>query len=368
MPRFFSDGNFPTTARRVKNRGPARTRRGFTLLELILSLSLIVVATTLIGFLMQMYSRNFATRADDIRRQQLARALLNMIAEDIRAVVLEQEYDGSALEKQLGGGGSQGSSGGDGGAPTDDSGLASDSMSTGATDSSMAGGDSSATGDLTEVSTALPPGLYGNQFSLMVEVSRLPRQDEYLAQPNSMLEGTLNDIPSDIKTVAYFVQSATTMGVSDEMAVFSAAPDMLAPGGDSSGLVRRALDRGIATYAEEIGDVTRLQQSGDLVAPEVIAVEFSYFDSSLAQWVFEWDSSTQSLPWLVQISLAMQSAEASEEFPFEPGTPISSITLQDRETYGIEIYELVVAIPGANLKAADASAMDTAAGMDSVGL
>ena len=70
----------------------------------------------------------------------------------------------------------------------------------------------------------------------------------------------------------------------------------------------------------------------------------------------------------MQITLAMQSASASSEFEFQPGTPISNITLQDRDTYGIEVYELVVAIPGANLVAADAASSDAAAGMDSLGL
>ena len=83
-------------------RSDAGMRKGFSLLELMLALALIVMATAIIGSLLQMYSRNFATRGEDIRRKQLARALLNMIAEDIRAVVLEQEYDTSVLEQQLG--------------------------------------------------------------------------------------------------------------------------------------------------------------------------------------------------------------------------------------------------------------------------
>ncbi len=88
-----------------------RSRRAaFTLIELLLALALIVVATGLIGYIMQMYARNFTTKADDIRRKQLAKAVLTMIAEDIRAVVLEQEYDGSVLQQQMGvsGGGQSG--------------------------------------------------------------------------------------------------------------------------------------------------------------------------------------------------------------------------------------------------------------------
>ena len=45
-----------------------------------------------------------------------------------------------------------------------------------------------------------------------------------------------------------------------------------------------------------------------------------------------------------------------------------NLTFEDQKAYGLEVYELVVAIPGANLVAADAAAADAAAGMESVGL
>lgn len=333
-------------------------RRAFTLLELMLSLSLIVMATALIGSLMQMYARNFETRGDDIRRMQLARAVLNMIAEDIRSVVLEQEYDPSVLEQQLGAGGGQA-------APADPAAGTSDLASAG----DAAGSDAMAPeGDLADtVTTSYPPGIYGDQFTLMVDVSRLPRPDEYLVQQTSILDGTLTDVPGDIKTVTYFVQSSSSQGVADSMDVFrEASGDPLT--GYASGLVRRALDRGVVAYAEELGDSQRIARTGDLVAPEVIALEFAYFDSELAQWVYEWDSSQQSLPWLIQVSLAIQSATGSEKFKVEAGTPLNTLSLEDRQSYGIEVFELVVAIPGANLVAADAASADAAAGMDSLGL
>lgn len=335
-------------------------RRAFTLLELMLSLSLIVMATALIGSLMQMYARNFETRGDDIRRMQLARAVLNMIAEDIRSVVLEQEYDPTVLEQQLGAGG-----GGGAAAPADPAAETSGLASAG----DPAGSDAMAPeGDLAETATtSYPPGIYGDQYTLMVDVSRLPRPDEYLVQQTSMLDGTLTDVPGDIKTVTYFVQSSSSQGVADNMDVFrEASGDPMT--GYASGLVRRALDRGVVAYAEELGDSQRIARTGDLVAPEVIALEFAYFDNELAQWVYEWDSSQQSLPWLIQVSLAIQSATGSEKLKVEAGTPLNTLSLEDRQNYGIEVFELIVAIPGANLVAADAASADAAAGMDSLGL
>jgi prepilin-type N-terminal cleavage/methylation domain-containing protein len=350
-----------------------KKKGGFTLIELLLSLALIVVATGLIGYIMQMYARNFTSKGDDIRRKQLAKAVLTMIADDIRAVVLEQEYDGSVLEQQFGSSG--GGQGGGAAADQSGSGLASDSMDQGlSADSDSSGGsdlasDATSDGSMDTTGTALmtasyPPGIYGDQYTLMVDVSRLPRADEYLAQQTSLVEGILNDVPGDIKTVLYYVQSASNQGVKDDMNIFVPDPGSANPtDAFASGLVRRALDRSVTAYAQEMGDTDRLMRTGDLVAPEVVSLEFAYFDGSQGQWVYQWDSTQLSLPLLVQISIAMQSASGSEVSRLEPGTPISSLSLEDQQAYGVEVYELVVAIPGANLEVADA-----AAGMESMGL
>ncbi len=332
----------------------SKQRAAFTLLEVILSLALIVVATALIGSLMQIFARNFATRGDDIRREQLARALLSQIADDIRGVVMPQEYDPSVLEQLMG------ASGGGGGAaaPTGEtSGLASEAMEPAAT---------SATSDVLSetVTTALPPGIYGDQYSLIVDVSRIPRPDEYVLQQATLVDSFLTDVPGDMKTVTYYVQQPTNMGIEDSLLQFGAPTGQASA--YSAGLVRRQLDRGVTAYAEEMGDTQRLQQTGDLLAPEVVALEFAYFDG--VDWLFDWDSSTQSLPWLIEITLAMQSASASEASQLTPGISISMMSYADRQAYGVEVYQLVVAIPGAQLHAADAAAADEAAGMESMGL
>jgi prepilin-type N-terminal cleavage/methylation domain-containing protein len=337
----------------ARNKKQRKHRSGFTLIELMLSLALIVVATALIGSLMQLYASSFATRGDDIRRAQLARSILTLIAEDIRSVVVEQEYDPSVLEQLLGASSGGGESTEDPAAST--SGLASEEV----------GGEGMSAGtDLAMTATAsLPPGIYGTQFQLMVDVSRVPRPDEYIRLQQSMIDNTLTDIPGDMKTVTYYVQAATTQGVEDAMAAFGSGTENA---GFNSGLVRRQLDRAITSYAEEMGDTQRLLRTGDIVAPEVISLEFAFFDGT--QWLTQWDSSTQSLPWLVQISLAMQSATGARKGKLEPGIQINTLGLADRLNYGVEIYQLVVAIPGAQLRAADAASADQAAGMESMGL
>jgi type II secretory pathway pseudopilin PulG len=348
-----------------------KARSAFTLLEMLLALSLIVLAIALIGGLMQIFTTNFERRGDDIRRAQLAKSLLNMIADDIRAVVLEQPYDESVLQQMLGGGGGQNAtaSGGDAGAE-DDMALG-DTGSTGLADSSTSTDLGTGELELTEA-TSLPPGIYGTATELMIDVSRVPRTDEYIPEQQSILQNSLVDVPGDMKTVTYYIQTPTNQGIDDTLSVFAApvAPtDGLASNAATSapgGLVRRQLDRAVLAYAEETGNVTSMFQTGDLVAPEVVSLEFSYFDG--AQWLQQWSSQDQSLPWLVQVSLAMQSASGAAKSKVEPGVLLNSLSASDRQAYGIEVYQIVVAIPGAQLKAADAASANEAAGMEAMGL
>ncbi len=387
-------------------------RRGFTLLELMLSLALTVVAISLIGSIMQLYSRDFRTRGEDIRRKQLARSLLAMIADDIRATLTEQKFDASVLQQMLGASSGGGAAAGGGGAQMAAGGMG----STGGTGSSTGGtgggagglgggsslsrlggnagtgglggasalggtsalggasssssstssetGSDTATEDLALTATALPVGLYGSQYQLLLDISRLPRPDEYLIQQASLVAGNLTDVPGDAKTVCYYVQSPTTMGVVDKLTELTG---QATAGIYATGLVRRQLDRAVSAFAEEQGQMDQLLRTGDLVAPEVVSIEFGYFDGT--QWLTSWDSSTQGLPWLIQITLAIQSASGEKRAPYTPGTPVSLMPLEDRLTYGIEAYDVVVAIPGAQLQAAEAAASaEEEAGMESLGL
>ncbi|GIW96834.1 MAG: prepilin-type N-terminal cleavage/methylation domain-containing protein [Pirellulaceae bacterium] len=347
------------TSRRLTT--DSRQRGGFTLVELMLAMALVVIAAALVGSIMQLYARNFTTRSEDVRRMQLAHAILHMIANDIRAVVLEQEYDGTVLQQQLGGA----SDGNASGTTPSSTGTTVESLPASSSDLGVAtDGDSTATSSVSDASLLadLPPGLYGDQYSLTLDVSRVPRPDEYFVEQPSLMEGTLPDVPGDIKTVTYYVQAPSIQGVTDDLNV------LVGGDGSSAGLVRRALDRGVLRNAQEAGNLQAADRTGELIAPEVVGLEFAYYDGEMGQWVYQWDSSQQSLPWLVQIIIAIQMASGEEAGTFQPGTPISSLTLEDRQAFGIEVYELMVAIPGAQLKAASQGDVDAAAGLDSMGL
>ena len=339
-----------------------RQRYAFTLLELILSLALTAVIAGLIGSLIQLYLVNQETGRDSVRQAQMARAILNMIAEDVRTTVRYQKFDTSGLVQLLstdtgssGGGASGGGGSGGGGA------------SGGGASGGGAGGVSTSTAP-----AALPPGIYGSSTSIEIDVSRLPRPDEYYPKMGNTSTGTLGDMPSDVKTVGYYVQSPRSDGVQDslgqlsqEAATLTSAP-VASPNG---GLVRRSVDRAVTQYAYEIAQSSQLLRTGELIAPEVLALEFQYFDG--ATWQTQWDGSQQGLPHVVKITIAMQRDSLAKSKPLDPGIAISSITTSMRQEYGIEVYSTNTIIPGAQLLVAPqgtTASGSTNNGMSSVGL
>ncbi len=385
-------------------------RAGYTLLELLLALLLTVLVSGLIGMLLQLYYRSSDISQAEVQQAQVARNLLRMIGDDLRSVVRYQEFDDATLTAVLGtgaGGDSGGASGGDaaagdttggasgtgssssvgtGGASDASAGIGgptqsgtggattsgSSSMgsdSSGAASSMMSEGDGSSTTSNLAGSTTPPPtpGLYGNQFELLIDVSRLPRPDQYFALQNNIMDTQLSDVPSDIKSVCYYVQaSGMTDGVQDPLqngsltGIAMETPKVTATSG--GGLVRRQLDRSITQWANEQGQSDRLSRTGELLAPEVVSLEFSYFDGT--EWLTQWDSSQQKLPMIVRVQLAMQDPRIASQNPLPAGNPISSLGADQIQSYGVRVYELLVAIPGAQLLQSEG----TDSGMQSLGL
>ena len=131
-------------------------------------------------------------------------------------------------------------------------------------------------------------------------MTRLPRVDEYssLAAPDG---ASLVNIPSDVKTVAYYVKSAD--GTAEPGSANFGRAATVSQGG--TGLIRRQLARAVTKYANNGGNSQALSNTGDVVAPEVSAIEFRYFDGSA--WANSWDSTeTRSLPMAVEINLSIR--------------------------------------------------------------
>lgn len=275
----------------------AGLNRAFTLLEVLLTLAMSVVLMGLIGTAFQFYAVDMNVRNMDIQQTQMAAAVMQMIEDDLRATLHSEPADMSGLEELLSsslGGEEEGDK--SGGGEEEDLSAAGISMEE----------------DIVEEMDAVPlnltsgvavlqtPGLIGNQYQIQLDLSRLPRLEEYV-QMMDQTTATLQDVPSDLKTVAYYVQSDdSTVGVLDSLAELD--PD--ATDLTSGGLVRRSLDRAATLEAATMGNISTLNQTGDLLAPEVKAIEFSYWDG--LTWQLEWSSDEfGELPLAVQVTIYM---------------------------------------------------------------
>ncbi len=268
-------------------------RRAFTLLEVVLTLAMSVVLMVLVGAAIQFYARDMNVRDMDIRQTQLAAAVMQMIEDDLRATLHSVPMDTAPLEELF-----AASTGGQGGGgQTEDlsaAGIESDETAVPIEDSTEVDLQSG-------VAVLQTPGLIGNQYQIQLDLSRLPRLEEYVA----MLDETtadIDDVPSDIKTVAYFVQGAGVIGgVQDQLNTLDPDPSLTSQGG----LVRRSLDRAVTVQAASTGSLSLLNQTGELLAPEIVGIEFSYWDG--VTWQLQWSSDEfGELPLAVQVRLSMR--------------------------------------------------------------
>jgi hypothetical protein len=210
--------------------------------------------------------------------------------------------------------------------------------------------NSGATGEegeaATDASTSVV-GLYGTANELRFDISRLPRVDQY----QSLMSGSelsATDIPSDIKTVVYFVRDAES--------VTSGVPTPTTTG-RGQGLMRAELDRAVSAWSEMNGDVDSAYYDAKLLADEVTGLEFQYFDG--AAWTTDWNSVEMGgLPLAVEVLLTVQP-------PLSADAEAAAASLSDEETLATEeTYRLVVRLPtavSAETRAMQAEAEETAA-------
>lgn len=332
---------------RTQRRQRRRNSGGFTLIEVILALFLSVIVLSAITTAIFLHVSVLDKRRGRIERAQLARNILHRMADDIRSAVQYKPVDVSQLEQMMSGvdltsllasdaAGAMLGEAAESGMTTDDlSGMA-DSLGGGsqnaATSGLTSGGDmgmeedSANTTDI--ASSAAPPtepGIYGNELELQIDTSRMPRKDQY----NPLLAGAnvnTTDIPSDIKTIAYYYQEG---GLESDLSANSLEDDSA-----SGGLVRREVTRAVARYAVDNGsDLTGLGKA-DLLAEEVTLVQFRYFDGT--EWQTEWDSeSTGALPFAIEIQITLTD---------DPDGTKTDAMGQSEEPVE-EVFRLVVHIP-----------------------
>jgi type II secretory pathway component PulJ len=391
----------PNGPRIYRRQAPCRSQipPGFSLLELLLALSLTVVVLGLVNMAVQLHLRSLNDRRMQLEESQLARSVLKMIADDLRGAVQHYEQDMSAIETllqqsaataagSLGASAQQALDGASGGAsagqpdgqPAEDGASTSDlqsqvqaagqqfsssgrsttssSASSGGQSSTSSSGSSSSstdpdsagqnTEDLSTATIPPVPGLFGNQYQLQVDVSRLPRIEEYQRYLTADMATSVVDIPSDVKTVTYFVQSLPPSGTT---APSEALEDLSDPNA-GAGLVRRVLDRSVTLWAMNNGNYSGLQNSGEVIAPEVAAIEFQYFNGT--EWVLEWDTEVEKqLPIAVLVVLAIRppGSVPAADVPVGPLTP---------ETAGdLHLYRMLINLPAGGQTSASEAATES---------
>ena len=239
---------------------PQLSRAAYTLLELILALALSVIVMLGISMAIQLYLVALTKQQAFIERKLVAKGVREMIGNDLRGAIQYKAEDYSDLENL----------------------VQSQLMKVNQAASALSGEESApeeqaADPVIDEENVAFRPTLIGTENAILIDVSRLPRLDEYNPLVAN-LESSAQS-PSDVKSVAYFVSLSETQDNSQVQFANKVAP---------GGLYRRAIDRAVANYS---GDTSLLQSADDycrLVASEIAQIQFRYFDGE--DWQLQWDS------------------------------------------------------------------------------
>lgn len=258
-------------------------RRGYTLLELILSLGLSIVVLLIIGMAIQLYLFALTEQQRFIERKQVARGILEMIANDLRAAIQYKAEDYSDLENLV----------------QTQALQINQAMSLGGEEGEEEEAEEEAPPIVDEENVDFRPTFLGTEQYILLDVSRLPRLDEY----NPLVANFDADVqtPSDVKSLAYFI--SLTEGGNQSEVEFAGTN---APGG----LYRRSIDRAVAAYRGDTSIIQEPDEFTKLVAGEIAQLQFRYFDGE--EWQTEWDSVERNgFPPAVEITLVLDPARAS---------------------------------------------------------
>jgi type II secretory pathway pseudopilin PulG len=326
-------------------------RAAYTLLELLLALALSVIIVGAITSAISVFLVNLNRQQRSLEQKQVARSVLGIFSNDFRAGLQYKAIDVSGIENLsasqaliagLGGGGSPagggtdtggtggdaGDGGGDGGGG-DGGGGEGGGDGSGGTDGGSAGGGSTSGGESAdpppEDTATFRPALIGSATALSIDISRLPRLDQYHAL---LTGGDLSSMTgSDVKTVSYFISSsapASGMGLEFE-------PDVASRGG----LYRRQIDRAVAAYQGSEGIPAAPDQYSQLISPEIVEIQFRYYDGS--EWYTSWDSEeTGGFPLAIEVTMVLDPARTTRTGSFTFDAMMQ-----------LETYRLVVHLPAA---------------------
>lgn len=292
-------------------------RRGFSLLEVMLSLTLAIVLLGAVYSAMNQSWRLTASGREEMAKSQLARALLRKISLDIRAVMFVAPPP-STGETEDAASSTTGSSTASttGSTNTGSTGSAGTSGSAGSATTTGATTGTAATDSTTETEPSPKSiGIRGTMTQMELHISRARRDLNFATNVDG---NTIETRASDLLAVTY---------------------SLALPGSGSTtgaGLIRTEGDRLIVQSVEEQGGQATQASRSQALAPEVAAISFRYFDG--VAWYEQWDSQESGyLPRAIEVIIGFKPPESS-------GGPLNNVVVSS----SVNQYRTLIIVPVAD--------------------
>ena len=277
----------------------SRSRNGFTLLEVVIALGLLLFLMTLVYTALDSYWTLSSKGQREMQQSQLARAIFDRISLDLRSIAfVPVEEDAESMD-----------------------------------DDEDEESDAPAAVMVVDPSAAFEQainGLVGDVNQLVLHVSRPSRDAEYVSLGGSV-DPTMQ--ASDLQIVTYLTAEQGGNGLSG--VIGSVLPDTIDSRSQILGLARVQGDAMVMQMAQDAADNSVLAESAQLLAPEVVSIEFAYYENGE---VYEsWDTREYNrLPQAVEIKLGFR----KEQSEFAEGSRFT--TAMDAPA---RIFRKVVSLP-----------------------
>lgn len=251
-------------------------RRGFTLLEIMLALGLMIFLLAAISQGLTMYSRLSTAGREEVEQSQIGRAVLQQISVDVRSISF------TPVESEA--------------APDDDSVF---SVGGGEEEEEPETEDEPIDDDLEPLVPPTETGIIGDSQSLILFCNKPDRRMQYVDRVSAI---SAKDRTSDMATVKYFLARPGEDGLSGAFAREYLGPGVIK---DIVGLARVEGDRQTVNAAATDGNIDVEMEATKLLAAEVIALEFSYYGDG--EWQDSWDTmESNSLPQAIKVKISVQ--------------------------------------------------------------
>lgn len=282
-------------------------RSGFTLIEVLIALTLSVALVSAIYYAVSLHWRYEQVGRERIQRTQITLAILRLLSEDVGSIAFVPPKTTTG----------------------DD---AADSTETSEEDTSAEDTDTEAAmtsegnTDSTTVTQQASLGIVGTADTLQLDVS-LPRRMDSIVSGSETAPAS-STIESDSLRITWSM-----------IGIDSATATQQGPDAAPSQLARNVIDRlAEAVTLDEITDTDPTQESSGIIAPEVVSLAFRYYDGY--SWFDTWDSvEAQRLPRAIEVTMGFRKQE------FQPAR---SLNLPGQEPTVLLKHVLLVPITSPN--------------------